>query len=612
VLSALAKDDIIKNPVIAWFGVERKGEPLRALVLTGLICAVCLVIGELDFISPVITSFFLLSYMAINWACYSAETARAPSWRPSFRYFHKNAALAGAGLCLLIMLVLSPSMTAVALLLAAVLFKAFRTATESAMHAERVSDAHAHVKTFRPQLLTLVGDPMVRGSLAQLAAGLVSDRGLTLLASVVPEQDTWEESVAGLNEARAAAKKWLQDRQGQVSGFEMSVVAKSVRAGAQQLMVSGIGPFRSNTVVVGMKELPEEGVTMLESQHTPVPVAVAPPTMPQGVPMDEWVGILRDACALGQGVVSVAGTRHLYAQAASVSSSKTGVIDIYWLSDDGGLTLLLAFLLSQSPDWRGCELRVFCSALGRELTEQRLRMEALLSAFRIKAEVQVIPPSLLHQSWSSSVNAFPILKRGFENEGPSRRISTEGLAPPSAPGAESPLNSYLTSHRDATLTIDMGTAERLEGTSDHGSVFGLWKLNGGSQGDEPVTPTRMGERERERGPERQREGVSLDPRGRGREKERERDGIRAVKQSGYYLRSVSVPEDMVQQTRRFYRLGNVIRHMSSGSNTVFVTLPVPQLNIDSALYVAWCNAICDIRGVPVVLIRGSQTVLEVE
>ncbi|GIQ84173.1 hypothetical protein KIPB_005618 [Kipferlia bialata] len=609
VLTALAKDDIIKHPVMQWFAVETDRQPLRALVLTGIICVVCLFIGSLNFISPIITSFFLLSYLAVNWACYSAEVAKAPSWRPTFKYFHKNAALAGAALSLAIMLILSPSMTAVALLMAAGLFKAiessasdiswgstsdalvFRLAAQFAMQAEKVADSHAHVKTFRPQLLTLVGDPLKRASLAELAAGLVSDRGLTLLASVVPEQPTWEESVGALKAAKASSKKWLQDRHGQLSGFEMSVLAKSVRAGAQHLMLSGIGPFHSNTVVVGMKTLLEEGVTAIESHHPSVKHPVAPPLMAPGVSADEWVGILRDACALGQGVVTVGGTEHLYAQAASVSRSKSGRLDVYWLADDGGLTLLLAYLMSMSPDWRGCQLRVFCSALGRELTEQRQRMETFLHGLRIKAEVQ-----------------------------------GEGDL---SPGEESHLNSFLSSHRDAALTIDMGTAERLEGTSDHGSVFGLWKLDGGaSQADEAAPTTGREVVGRDRGREGGRDGHATPPSGLamlwgGRERETLRGTTPSatvsaaasptpVQQSGYYLRSVPVPKDMVQQTRRFYRLGNVISHLSSGSNAVFVTMPLPQLDIEPALYVAWCNAICDIRGVPIVLIRGVETVLEVE
>ena len=36
-----------------------------------------------------------------------------------------------------------------------------------------------------------------------------------------------------------------------------------------------------------------------------------------------------------------------------------GTIDVYWLSDDGGLSILIPYLLSQSKFWSNTKLRVF-------------------------------------------------------------------------------------------------------------------------------------------------------------------------------------------------------------------------------------------------------------
>ena len=36
-----------------------------------------------------------------------------------------------------------------------------------------------------------------------------------------------------------------------------------------------------------------------------------------------------------------------------------GTIDVWWLFDDGGLTLLLPYILSKKSQWSGCKLRVF-------------------------------------------------------------------------------------------------------------------------------------------------------------------------------------------------------------------------------------------------------------
>lgn len=39
-----------------------------------------------------------------------------------------------------------------------------------------------------------------------------------------------------------------------------------------------------------------------------------------------------------------------------------GVIDVWWLYDDGGLTMLLPYIISCRQDWESCKLRVFSLA----------------------------------------------------------------------------------------------------------------------------------------------------------------------------------------------------------------------------------------------------------
>jgi hypothetical protein len=37
---------------------------------------------------------------------------------------------------------------------------------------------------------------------------------------------------------------------------------------------------------------------------------------------------------------------------------KKGTIDIWWLADDGGLTIMIPYLLSINDFWRDCTLRI--------------------------------------------------------------------------------------------------------------------------------------------------------------------------------------------------------------------------------------------------------------
>jgi len=64
-----------------------------------------------------------------------------------------------------------------------------------------------------------------------------------------------------------------------------------------------------------------------------------------------------------------------------------GFIDVYWLFDDGGLTILLPYLLMQRKFWAKCKLRIFIQSKNEEVTgisEEQRTMATLLSKFRIK------------------------------------------------------------------------------------------------------------------------------------------------------------------------------------------------------------------------------------
>ncbi|CAH1637260.1 unnamed protein product [Spodoptera littoralis] len=63
---------------------------------------------------------------------------------------------------------------------------------------------------------------------------------------------------------------------------------------------------------------------------------------------------------------------------------EAGTLDVWWLYDDGGLTILLPYIISQRSTWSNCKLRIF--ALANRLHEMELEernMANLLAKFRI-------------------------------------------------------------------------------------------------------------------------------------------------------------------------------------------------------------------------------------
>jgi hypothetical protein len=74
--------------------------------------------------------------------------------------------------------------------------------------------------------------------------------------------------------------------------------------------------------------------------------------------------------------------------------SSTAIIDVWWLSDDGGLTLLLPYLLLRRKRWRNCQFRIFSCISGEkeDAEKHNMSMASLLTKFRINySDLHVLP-----------------------------------------------------------------------------------------------------------------------------------------------------------------------------------------------------------------------------
>jgi solute carrier family 12 sodium/potassium/chloride transporter 2 len=86
---------------------------------------------------------------------------------------------------------------------------------------------------------------------------------------------------------------------------------------------------------------------------------------------------------------------------------KDAVIDVWWLYDDGGLTLLLPYILSTRKNWNTCKLRVFALAnRNSELEFEQRSMASLLSKFRIDYSDLILLPDIIKKKPEESTVAF--------------------------------------------------------------------------------------------------------------------------------------------------------------------------------------------------------------
>lgn len=173
VFQAVSKDDIF--PYISVFakGYGKNDEPRLAYLLSFLIAAGFIVIGQLNSIAPLISNFFLMSYALINYSCFDASLAKSPGWRPGFKYYNMWSALFGALLCLCVMFIINWWTALITFFIITGLYvyvhhkkpdinwgsstqaHVYRNALNSTLKLVSVLE---HIKNYRPQVLVLTGN----------------------------------------------------------------------------------------------------------------------------------------------------------------------------------------------------------------------------------------------------------------------------------------------------------------------------------------------------------------------------------------------------------------------------------------------------------------------
>jgi hypothetical protein len=290
--------------------------------------------------------------------------------------------------------------------------------------AHKLSRVRFHVKNYRPQFLVLVNTPQFHdltkdtGAIVRFARRLgKSGGGMIAFGSVVSgtfdkeDEDTVARRAALVRDAR----DWLNDQS--IDAFIHVLVADSVRSGGQSLMqVAGLGGLAPNTLLLGFdeswiktivtyreeekKRVAAEKEEEEEEERAGGSVAVKrvrPSARRAGRDgLSDWkpgeyVGLLSDAFDLRLGAVVVRGLTQLNDRGDAPPSGRNRV-DVYWLVDDGGLTILLPHLLVQSSSWKSSSLRLIAAPQGSaDLDAEQVRMARLVAKFRIKADVLVVP-----------------------------------------------------------------------------------------------------------------------------------------------------------------------------------------------------------------------------
>uniref|UniRef100_A0A8C2J0J4 Solute carrier family 12 member 10, tandem duplicate 1 n=1 Tax=Cyprinus carpio TaxID=7962 RepID=A0A8C2J0J4_CYPCA len=389
VFQCLCKDNIY--PYIGFFakGYGKNNEPLRAYLLCYIIAMCFILIAELNVIAPLISNFFLCSYALINFSCFHASITNSPGWRPSFRYFSPWTGLFGAVISVVLMFLLTWWAALIAFGLIIFLFgyvvykkpevnwgSSVQASTYNMALSYSVSLAGVedHVKNYRPQCLVLTGPPTLRPALVDFVGSFTKNVSLMICGDILMDD---EKSVSLRNSNEMI--KWLNQRK--VRSFYTSFKASDLREGARHLLqASGLGKMKPNILVMGFKmnwqESSSKGIedyinTIYDAFDSNHGVCVL--RMMDGLDIRdelETEGMLKNT---------------VNDQIKTVFQSKQGkkTIDVYWISDDGGLTLLVPYLLTRRKRWRRSKVRVFIIGEQQTMENDRKEMKTLLQRFRL-------------------------------------------------------------------------------------------------------------------------------------------------------------------------------------------------------------------------------------
>uniref|UniRef100_A0A672TFM4 Solute carrier family 12 member 2 n=1 Tax=Strigops habroptila TaxID=2489341 RepID=A0A672TFM4_STRHB len=413
IFQALCKDNIYPGFQMFAKGYGKNNEPLRGYLLTFLIALGFILIAELNVIAPIISNFFLASYALINFSVFHASLAKSPGWRPAFKYYNMWISLLGAILCCIVMFVINwwAALLTYVIVLGLYIYVTYKkpdvnwgsstqalTYLNALQHSIRLSGVEDHVKNFRPQCLIMTGVPSARPALLHLVHAFTKNVGLMICGHVHmgPRRQAMKELSADL----AKYQRWLIKNK--MKAFYAPVHAEDLRDGGQYLMqAAGLGRMRPNTLVVGFKK------NWRQSDMRDV---------------ETYINLFHDAFDIQYGVVVIRlkeglDISHLQGQAKCLTSilsyfffpdsksqssplnltdqrlldastqfqKKQGKsnIDVWWLFDDGGLTLLIPYLLTTKKKWKDCRIRVFIGGKINRIDHDRRAMATLLSKFRI-------------------------------------------------------------------------------------------------------------------------------------------------------------------------------------------------------------------------------------
>ncbi len=380
-LQALAYDRVVPKVLSAQLG--SRTEPRMAVLVTTAIAVTIILMGNLNFVAPIITMFFLNTYGMINITAGIERLVDNPNFRPQLRVPWLISFVGGLG-CYGAMFLINAPATLLALLISYGIYfilkrRSFRQDwgdvrrgfwfTIVRFGLTCLQSFPPSSKNWRPNIVAFTGSAgtsQSRDQLMTLAVWLSSGRGIVTLYHLI-EGDVVELGGRGLRQTSCNSMRNYLDAQG-VTAFADCIIVNSLYAGIIDTMqIHGVSGIKANAALIGWSRKPDVELKQIQ--------------------------LMQKLTAMGMSVLFLDyNTKKKFGRRRQ--------IDVWWRGREKNaeLMLMLAHIINQSPAWQDSTirvLRVLENEAGRNGAEAHIVQ--LLETVRVEAEpVIIIEPDLEH------------------------------------------------------------------------------------------------------------------------------------------------------------------------------------------------------------------------
>ena len=451
ILQAVSKDNLY--PKLGFFakGSGPGNDPIRGYFLVALIAFGCLMIGDLNTIGALASNFFLAAYALMNLSVFHSSMTASPGWRPSFTWYNPWGSLLGAVVCLVLMFAMDwilacATMAVMSFLYCLILYLkpavnwgsskdalVFLNAVRNVYTLENQVD---HAKTYRPKILLLSGNPAHRQPLVHFANLITQKMSLLVCAQIVKDSNFYD--LASLTDN---VKAWLRDHK--IQSFFTVSEGRSFSEGVKNaIMLTGMGKLSPNMVLLGFNSHKDNldsivqyhevlviclekhmgiGILCLQNgtdfsaavgEEAVIEEDVINPAVIDGLDRKISKEKVRKVSRKISHFKDKAGQplpKYIVDKIQSFNrGTKEGHIDVWWLYDDGGLTLLLPYILHSRKQFAECKLRVYSLAdKVKDYEKTTINLARLLAKFRIEfSELFIIPDITKKAKKETKVNMY--------------------------------------------------------------------------------------------------------------------------------------------------------------------------------------------------------------